>query len=145
MTSSLAELRASLETRNKQQNTASKTGDNTPSINRDALQLWHSVLYSTIREGAVDLTARQMAILLHIYLNNAQQTVSSLAITFAIPKASVSRALTTLSKLGYIRRKRDESDKRIQHIQRTIKGSVFLSDYSTAIRNATNAVRRSKT
>jgi DNA-binding MarR family transcriptional regulator len=42
----------------------------------------------------------------------------------------VVRALDTLGRLDFTRRKRDQSDKRNVLIQRTVKGSVFLSEFA---------------
>jgi len=46
----------------------------------------------------------------------------------------------TLAKYGLVRRKRDENDNRIVHIQRTVKGSVYLSEFAEII----NAVSRAQ-
>jgi DNA-binding MarR family transcriptional regulator len=38
-----------------------------------------------------------------------------------------------MAKLGLVKRKRDEQDNRIVHIQRTVKGSVYLSEFAEII------------
>ena len=42
----------------------------------------------------------------------------------------MTRALDRLGMLGLARRKRDEADKRNVLVQRTVKGSVFLTEFS---------------
>jgi len=94
-----------------------------------ALALWHQVMSSTIRQGLPDLTARQLTILLQVYLTPPPHTVRGLAASLQISKPAVTRALQRLSRLDYVRRKIDESDRRSVDVQRTVKGSVFLREF----------------
>ncbi|MDE0942249.1 MAG: MarR family winged helix-turn-helix transcriptional regulator [Alphaproteobacteria bacterium] len=97
---------------------------------QEALKLWHKALLSSVRGEGPDLSARQMALFLQVYLAPAPHTVRGLAATLKISKPAVVRALDTLGRLDFTRRKRDQSDKRNVLIQRTVKGSVFLSEFS---------------
>lgn len=99
----------------------------------DALRLWRDVLLSAQRQTAPDLTVRQMTILLTVYIDTPPHTVRGLAATLAISKPAVTRALDTLGRLGYLKRKRDEADRRNVLIQRTVKGSVLVSDFAETI------------
>ena len=45
----------------------------------------------------------------------------------------VTRALDNLGRRDYLRRRRDEADRRNVLVQRTVKGSVFLSDFADRI------------
>lgn len=104
-------------------------------MNIQALQFWKQAVSNMLALNC-DLSTRQMAILLKVYLENGPHTVKNLSETLGISKAAISRALDALSQLGYIRRKRDAEDLRIVHVQRTVEGSVFLSDLSAIITEA---------
>jgi len=71
-----------------------------------------------------------LAILLTVYLTPSPHTVRGLAEILNISKPAVTRALDRLGMLGLARRKRDEADKRNVLVQRTVKGSVFLTEFS---------------
>ncbi|KAA0681886.1 MarR family transcriptional regulator [Roseomonas genomospecies 6] len=101
--------------------------------NLKALGLWRTALIASVRQDGPDLSARQMAIMLQVYLTDPPHTVRGLAATLNISKPAVTRALDRLSLLGFIKRKRDAEDKRSVLVQRTVKGSVFLSDFAELV------------
>jgi len=96
----------------------------------EGLDLWRRTLCESVRRSGPDLSARQMAILLTVYLTPQPHTVRGLAEILNISKPAVTRALDRLGMLGLARRKRDEADKRNVLVQRTVKGSVFLTEFS---------------
>ena len=98
-----------------------------------SLELWRSVISDIGRADRPDLTLRQQAILLNIYLKPAPHTVRGIAKELSITKPAVTRALDTLSRYGLVRRKKDPEDLRNVLVQRTVKGSVFLSEFSDMI------------
>ena len=98
-----------------------------------ALGLWRKALVASVRRDGPDLSARQMALLLTVYLCEPPHTVRGLSSILNISKPAVTRALDRLSVLGYIKRKRDTEDKRNVLVQRTVSGSVFLSDFSELV------------
>ena len=104
--------------------------------NLKALGLWRTALIASVRQDGPDLSARQMAIMLQVYLTDPPHTVRGLAATLNISKPAVTRALDRLSLLGFIKRKRDAEDKRSVLVQRTVKGSVFLSDFAELVMEA---------
>ncbi len=107
---------------------------NNSSLNTlDALGFWHRVTVRAMRDQGHDLSARQMGILLHIYLHNQQHTIKSISEQMNISKAAICRAVDALSGLNLLKRKKDERDRRNVYIQRTIQGSVFLSDFADII------------
>jgi len=77
-----------------------------------------------------------MALLLTVYLTPPPHTVRGLAETLNISKPAITRALDRLSTLEMLRRKPDEKDRRSIDVQRTVKGSVYLSEFSDLIRRA---------
>lgn len=104
--------------------------------NMNSLELWRSVISDVVRADRPDLTLRQQAILLNVYLRPQPHTVRGLAEKLNITKPAVTRALDTLSRYDLIRRKKDPEDLRNVLVQRTVKGSVFLSEFSDMIRDA---------
>lgn len=98
-----------------------------------ALHLWHDVMAEAMRTMAFDLTARQAALLMQVYIKAGPHTVRSLAESLSMSKAAVCRAVDTLSMEKLVKRKKDENDRRNVFIQRTVQGSVFLSDFADII------------
>ncbi len=92
----------------------------------DALGLWHRVSLEEVRDEAPDLTLRQMAILLQIYLVPPPHTVRGLAETLDVTKPAITRALDRMGELGLVDRVRDDRDRRNVVIKRTVGGAVYL-------------------
>ena len=101
-----------------------------------ALDLWRRAILESVRRDTPDLSARQMALVLTVYLTPAPHTVRALAGTLNISKPAITRALDRLSALGLIKRKTDETDRRSVLIQRTVKGSVFLREFGDIVVHA---------
>jgi DNA-binding MarR family transcriptional regulator len=91
---------------------------------------------ASVRGDAPDLSARQMALMLSVYLGDAPHTVRGLALALKISKPAVSRALDRLGELGYIRRQRDDLDRRNVLVQKTTAGAGFLTEFSQLIDGA---------
>ncbi len=104
-----------------------------------ALDLWRRTLVTTVAGDAPDLSARQMAMLLTVYLTPPPHTVRGLARILKVSKPAVTRALDRLSGLDLVRRKTDEADRRSVLVQRTVRGSVFLREFSETIAAAARA------
>lgn len=100
-----------------------------------ALRLWHGVHLDLVRDEDFDLSARQTAILLTIYLEIPPHTVRGLAEKLAVTKPVITRALDTMGKLGLVTRKRDEFDRRNVIIQRTVKGALAVEHLADLIVN----------
>ena len=77
-----------------------------------------------------------MALMLSVYLGDAPHTVRGLATALKISKPAVSRALDRLGELGYIRRQRDDLDRRNVLVQKTSSGASFLTEFSRLIDDA---------
>lgn len=102
----------------------------------EILNFWHHALVQSIRDQAPDLTSRQMAILLSVYMTTPPHTVRGLARELNVAKPVVTRAIDALSKLGYLKRAKDEADKRNIFIQRTVVGAVYLRDFADMVDEA---------
>ncbi len=86
-------------------------------------------LIGYVRSGQPDLTNRQMALLLLVYLTPGPHTVRGLATTLGVSKPVITRALNTLGALGYLRRVRDETDRRNVFVANTTTGQDFLDRF----------------
>lgn len=97
------------------------------------LHLWHRALLASVRKDGPDLSSRQMAILLTVYLTPPPHTVRGLAAELGVAKPVVTRALDTMGRMGMLKRRRDTADRRNVLVQRTVKGAVFLSEFCDLI------------
>lgn len=104
-----------------------------------ALHLWRGAIVESVRRDGPDLSARQMALVLTVYLTPPPHTVRGLAQTLNVSKPAITRALDRLSELGMVKRKVDETDRRSVLVQRTVKGSVFLREFGDLICAAAEA------
>jgi DNA-binding MarR family transcriptional regulator len=96
---------------------------------KQALELWRAASVAALRRSHPDLTARQFALLLQVYLTPPPHTLRGLARELAMSKPAVSRALDTLGRRELLRRKTDAADRRSLLVQRTVKGSVYLREF----------------
>ncbi len=91
-----------------------------------ALRLWQQISLSEVRDDAPDLSMRQMAILLTIYLDPPPHTVRGLAARLKVTKPVITRALDTMGALKLVSRHRDELDRRNVLIRRTVEGALYV-------------------
>ncbi|WP_407696323.1 MarR family transcriptional regulator [Sphingomicrobium arenosum] len=91
-------------------------------------------LIGYVRSGSPDLTNRQMALMLVVYLTPGPHTVRGLAQTLGVSKPVITRALNTLGGLGYLRRERDQDDRRNIFVVRTDDGADFLDEFRQLFR-----------
>ena len=93
---------------------------------RQALRLWQTVSLSEVRDDAPDLTLRQMAILLHVYLEPPPHTIRDLARLLDVTKPVITRALDTMGAMGLVTRYRDDADRRNVLVRRTVAGALYI-------------------
>ena len=93
------------------------------------LKSWMQTLIGYVRSGQPDLTNRQMALLMIVYLTPGPHTVRGLAQTLGVSKPVITRALNSLGALGYLRRVRDETDRRNVFVAKTSTGQEFLEGF----------------
>ncbi|RUM99227.1 MarR family transcriptional regulator [Pseudaminobacter arsenicus] len=98
-----------------------------------ALRLWQQVVLSEVRADAPDLTMRQAAILLTIYLEPPPHTVRALAERLGVSKPVITRALDTMGALKLVSRHRDEADRRNVLIRRTVEGALYVERFGDVI------------
>jgi DNA-binding MarR family transcriptional regulator len=97
------------------------------------LTIWRDVMADAVRADGPDLSMRQWAILLTVYLNPGPHTVRALARDLNVPKPAISRALDALSILKFVRRVRDEKDKRIVLVQKTPEGAIYVDGFARIV------------
>jgi DNA-binding MarR family transcriptional regulator len=98
-----------------------------------ALRLWQQVALSEVRDDAPDLTMRQAAILLTVYLDPPPHTVRGLAAKLGVTKPVITRALDTMGALKLVSRHRDEKDRRNVLIRRTVDGALYVERFGDVI------------
>lgn len=98
-----------------------------------ALSFWHGVSTNALKKMPVDLSSRQTAVLLNVYLMPPPHSIKSLAEELMISKPAICRAIDALEKAKLVKRVRDRADKRNVLINRTVKGSVYLSEFADII------------
>jgi DNA-binding MarR family transcriptional regulator len=107
-----------------------------------SLSGWMRALIEYVRSGEPDLTNRQMAMLMLVYLTPGPHTVRGLAKTLGVSKPVVTRALNSLGGLGYLRRERDQDDRRNVFVVRTNDGAEFLEGFKKYLRAGDENERR---
>ena len=98
-----------------------------------ALRLWRDVTFDLVRDGQPDLSARQMAVLLTVYLEPPPHTVKGLAEKLGVTKPVITRALDSMGRLRLVARRRDEADRRNVLVQRTVEGALAVEGLGDAI------------
>lgn len=91
-----------------------------------ALKLLHDLNYEMVRDDDRDLSARQITILLTVYLEPPPHTVRGLAAKLAVTKPVITRALDTMGRMELLQRRRDPADRRNVLVQRTVKGALYV-------------------
>ncbi|MEP1229570.1 MAG: MarR family transcriptional regulator [Litorimonas sp.] len=99
----------------------------------DCLTLWYNVTLRTVRRNEPDLTTRQLALFMCVYLEKGPHTVRSLALELGVTKAVISRALNRLCKYNFILRADDPNDGRSVLIKRTSAGIQYLQRFGDII------------
>lgn len=100
---------------------------------KDALALWHDVTLKNVLDSGPELSPRQLVILTTIYLEAGPHTVRSLALKMNLTKSPITRAIDRLEAEQFLRRCHDPRDKRSIIIERTPKGTAYLSEFADEI------------
>jgi DNA-binding MarR family transcriptional regulator len=110
-------------------------------ISVSGLKLWQDVTIALVRDATPDLSARQMAILLIVYLEPPPQTVRGLAERLKVTKPAITRALDTLGRLELLTRRRDDVDRRNVVVQRTHSGARYVQKLEELIMARTESAK----
>jgi len=99
-------------------------------------------MVASIRSDGPDLTARQLAVFLKIYLEpGTDHTVRGLASILDVSKPAITRALDRLEEFNFTKRETDPHDRRSVIARRMPTGSAYLrtlSGYMTDARKLAN-------
>ena len=101
-----------------------------------SLRFWFEALANSVCGDEPDLSARQMAIMLTVYLTDGPHTVRGLTADLVISKPAVTRALDRLADLKFVTRAKDPRDLRSVLINRTEPGDQFLNHFADIILSA---------
>jgi DNA-binding MarR family transcriptional regulator len=104
-----------------------------PDTPGQSLAAWMNTLIDYVQSARPDLTNRQMALLMVVYLLPGPHTVRGLAARLRVAKPVVTRALNTLGSLGYVRRQKDAVDRRNIFIEQTPPGLAFLNEFAELV------------
>jgi len=98
-----------------------------------SLRLWQQVNLAEVQAASHDLTMRQMAILLTVYLDPPPHTVRGLAGLLGVTKPVVTRALDTMGAMNLLSRHRDDTDRRNVLVRRTVEGALFVERFGDVV------------
>lgn len=91
-----------------------------------ALKLLHDFEFEVVHGAGADLSARQLAVLLTVYLERPPHTVRGLAAKLKVTKPVITRALDSMGRIELLTRRRDPADRRNVVVQRTVKGALYV-------------------
>jgi len=81
-----------------------------------------------VRSDRRDLSARQLAVSLIVYLEAGPHTVRGLAARMAVSKPAITRAVDRLVEMSLVKRLPDPLDRRSVLIGRVREGVAFMAD-----------------
>jgi DNA-binding MarR family transcriptional regulator len=108
----------------------------------DVLLNWfRKTTVAIVRDDFPDLTGRQTAVFLTVYLKEEEQTVRGLASALMISKPAITRALDRLAEFDLIRRRVDQNDRRSILVDRTLQGKSHLRSLGSILVDASRERR----
>jgi DNA-binding MarR family transcriptional regulator len=93
-----------------------------------AIRMLHATLLALVRRDGRDLTSRQLAVLMTVYLDARVHTVSSMAEMLKVSRPGVTRILDRLIGHRLVEREEDRFDRRRVLIRRTGPGTRFMGE-----------------
>lgn len=99
----------------------------------EPLSFLMEIFVRSVNSDHPDLTNRQLALLLTIYLRPLPHTVRGLSACLSLTKPVVSRALKHLESFGFLKRLKGLSDRRDMFVERTPVGAAFLVEFSDGL------------
>ena len=112
-----------------------------PNAPDQLLGILRETIVALVRRDGHDLSARQLAVFLTVYMSEGPHTVRGLAATLNVSKPAITRALDRLGELDLARRKTDPQDRRSVLVQRTVKGNGFVREIRGMLVEADKATR----
>jgi DNA-binding MarR family transcriptional regulator len=90
--------------------------------------VFRGTLLSLVRRDGRDLTARQLAAFLAVYMDEKTYTVSGLAELLCISRPGVTRIMDRLIQYDLIAREEAREDRRRVLVCRTASGAIFFAE-----------------
>lgn len=91
------------------------------------LHILKDTMVASVRSDTTDLSARQLAVFLKVYLEpGTEHTVRGLATELNVSKPAITRALDRLAEFDLTKRETDQQDRRSVIVRRTPSGSAYL-------------------
>ena len=107
------------------------------------LHVLMNTMVAGVRSDTTDLTARQLALFLKVYLEpGIEHTVRGLAAELNISKPAITRSLDRLAESDFIRRATDPKDRRSIIVKRTLAGSAYLRTLSGYLNDASKQTQK---
>ena len=107
------------------------------------LHVLMGMLVASVASDGPDLTARQLAVYLKIYLEpSIDHTVRGLAAVLNVAKPAITRALDRLEEFEFIKRETDSNDRRSVIARRTPTGSAYMRTLSGYMTEASKPARK---
>lgn len=95
------------------------------------LHILMNTMVASVSGDGPDLTARQLAVFLKVYLEpGTDHTVRGLATELNVSKPAITRALDRLEELNFTKRDIDPHDRRSVIARKTAAGSAYLRTLS---------------
>ncbi|WP_241667140.1 MarR family transcriptional regulator [Muricoccus nepalensis] len=107
-----------------------------PSTPDEFVALLHETIVALVRRDGPDLTARQLAVFLRVYVYAGPLTGRDLAEALDLQKSAVSRALDRLVEADLVSRLPNPQDRRSVLVGRTVKGTALIRELRTIMREA---------
>lgn len=113
------------------------TGHDVPAdLVEDArIQMLRGSLLALVRRDGRDLTVRQLAVFMTIYMSETIHTVSSLAELLRVSRPGVTRIMDRLIEFDLISREEDREDRRRVLARRTAAGAAFFRELAAMTRS----------
>ena len=116
--------------------TEAETGDDPDRL----LHILRKTLISEFRSKQPDLTLRQLAVALQVYLTDEPQTVRGLAAHLKVSKSCISRALIHFQEAGLAYREVELRDTRSIIVRRTERGAAMVDRLGMAMAEAADGL-----
>jgi DNA-binding MarR family transcriptional regulator len=91
-----------------------------------------AAIVNEVRAEDTDLSLRQLAVLLTVYLTDEPQTIRGLAKHLGPVKSAITRGLNRLAQFDLVRRKVNPTDRRSVIVQRTATGRAMVGRLKAA-------------
>jgi DNA-binding MarR family transcriptional regulator len=98
-------------------------------------------MIALVRSDRLDLSARQLAVFLMVYLEPDSQTVRGLAARMAVSKPAITRAVDRLVELSLVKRLPDPRDRRSVLIGRVREGVGLMGEVRRLLAKAAKDAR----